>query len=181
MKNLGIIGGIVATIAVLGIVIWFFVSMSYNNQEKGLRNRGEAQNGKIEVVFDEMWKVLQDQAGVSTEYKEAFKEIYIPLIEGRYSQGDGSLMKWVTEHNPQFDPSLYQTLMLSIEKYRALFAKEQEIMLDIKRQHKDLCTLEPSSWFVKNKEEIEYTIISSTRTKQVMETGIDDSPPLFKQ
>jgi hypothetical protein len=159
---------------------WFIMNITYNNQEKGVRNRGEAQKQKIEVVFDEMWKILQDQAGVTTEYKDSFKEIYIPLIEGRYSQGDGSLMKWITEHNPQFDTSLYQSLMLSIEKYRALFAKEQETMIDIKRQHKDLCTFAPSSWFIDNKEEIEYTVISSTRTKQVMESGIDDSAPLFQ-
>ena len=126
-----------------------------------------------------MWKVLQQKAQVSNEYKEAFSEIYPQLIEGRYSQGDGSLMKWITEANPTFDTSLYKDLMLSIELLRTEFQKSQERMLDIIREHNVLLTTMPSKWFISNTSKIEYTVISSTRSKTVMNTGIDDEVDLF--
>ena len=152
---------------------------SYNNQDARLRAQAEAQRGKIEGVHDKMWKVLQQKAQVSNEYKNAFSEIYPALIEGRYSQGDGSLMKWIQEANPNFDTSLYKDLMQSIEIQRTEFAKVQERMLDIIREHNVLLTTVPSKWFVSNTELIEYTIISSTRSKTVMTTGLDDDVKLF--
>jgi len=75
--------GIVSIIAGLVIVIgcMFF---SYNNKVS-LRNQSTAQIGKIEGVYDKMWKVIQQKAQVTSEYKDAFKEIYPELISGRYS------------------------------------------------------------------------------------------------
>ena len=112
-----------------------------------------------------MWKTITQQASVSEQYKDAFKEIYPELIEGRYSQGDGSLMKWIQESNPTFDTSLYKKLMQTIEVQRLSFAKSQERMLDIIREHETLCNTYPSKWFVSNKTHIEYTVVSSTRSK----------------
>lgn len=168
-----------AAIVVLGGIIGLSMYFSYNNQDARLRAQAEAQCGKIEGVHDKMWKVLQQKASVSTEYKNAFSEIYPALIEGRYSQGDGSLMKWIQEANPSFDTSLYKDLMQSIEIQRTEFQKAQERMIDIIREHEVLLSTVPSKWFVSNKEGIEYTIISSTKTKVVMETGLDDDVSLF--
>ncbi len=172
--------GAVVGLAIVVWLVWFLMGISYNNTEKGLRNRAEAQRGKIENVYDKMWKVLQQKAQVADQYKDAFKEIYPALIEGRYSQGDGSLMKWIQESNPNFDVSLYKDLMRSIEVERNYFATEQNVMLDILREYNDLLIQEPSSWFVKNKTAIEYTVISSTKAKAVMDSGIDDDINLFK-
>ena len=172
--------GIIAVV-VLAVVIGFLMNMSYNNKEVELRELAEAQRGNIESVYDNMWKILSQKAQVSSEYKDAFSEIYPALIEGRYSQGDGSLMKWIQESNPNFDTSLYQDLMKSIEIERKSFANEQKRMLDIIREHKVLCQRVPSKWFVDNKAEIEYTVISSTKSKATMESGIDDDVDLFKK
>ena len=153
---------------------------SYNNKEITLRTQAEAQRGKIEGVHDKMWKVLQQKAQVTSEYKDAFNEIYPAIMEGRYSgQNDGSLMKWVTEQNPNFDTSLYKDLMQSIELLRTEFQKNQERMLDIKREHSTLCTTYPGRWFISNTSEIEYVVISSTKSKAVMDTSIDDDVKLF--
>lgn len=175
-KIIGI--SIAVIIMIFGITV-FSMYFSYNNQDARLRAQAEAQRGKVEGVHDKMWKVLQQKAQVSNEYKNAFSEIYPALIEGRYSQGDGSLMKWIQEANPNFDTSLYKDLMQSIEIQRTEFQKSQERMIDIIREHNVLLTTVPSAWFVKNKEIIEYTIISSTRSKTVMTTGLDDDVKLF--
>ena len=169
---------VLATILTFGI-IGVCMHFNYNNEEIALRQQAEAQRGKIEGTFDTMWKTISQQAQVSNEYKDAFKEIYPELIEGRYSQGDGSLMKWIQEANPEFDTSLYKTLMQTIEVQRLQFLKTQERMLDIIREHETLCQTYPSKWFINNKTPIEYTVISSSKSKMTMETGIDDDVDLF--
>jgi hypothetical protein len=174
-----IIGISIAVIVMVFGVVTLSMYFSYNNTDAKLRAQAEAQRGKIEGVHDKMWKVLQQKAQVSNEYKNAFSEIYPALIEGRYSQGDGSLMKWIQEANPNFDTSLYKDLMQSIEIQRSEFAKTQERMLDIIREHEVLQTTVPSKWFLKNTDPIPYVVISSTRSKMVMETGLDDDVSLF--
>ena len=173
---------LIALLVILGCGAATFAGMyfNYNNKEIALRAKAEAQVGKIEGVHDKMWKVIQQKAQVTTEYKDAFAEIYPEIISGRYSgEGDGSLMKWVTESNPNFDTSLYTDLMQSIEILRSEFQRNQETMLDLIREHKTLCTTYPGRWFISNTMEIEYTVISSTKSKVVMETGIDDDVKLF--
>jgi hypothetical protein len=71
--------------------------------------------------------------------------------------------------------------MNSIEEQRTIFRKAQEVMIDKKREHETLCTQYPGRWFISNTTPIEYTIISSTTSKQVMETGVDDNVELFKK
>lgn len=173
---------LITLLVILGCGAATFAGMyfSYNNKEIALRAKAEAQVGKIEGVHDKMWKVIQQKAQVTTEYKDAFAKIYPEIISGRYSgDGDGSLMKWVTESNPNFDTSLYTDLMQSIEILRSEFQRNQETMLDLVREHKTLCTTYPGRWFISNTMEIEYTVISSTKSKVVMDTGIDDDVKMF--
>ncbi len=168
---------VIAVIVLILVGLYFY----YNNLEIRLRNEAEAQRGKIESVFDKMWKVIKQKAEVAEQYREAFEEIYPKLIEGRYGTGqDGSLMKWIQEHNPDFDTSLYLSLSQSIETLRAEFSKYQERMLDIIREHKSLLQTLPAKWFLGNRPPIEYEVISSTRTKQVMEDAIDDNVKVFE-
>ena len=179
----------IKTIVVIAIVVIFGLAVittvgsyfSYNNKEVSLREQAEAQRGKVEGVHDTMWKIISQKAQVSNEYRAGFDSIYTHIISGRYSQGDGTLMKWITEANPNFDTSLYKDLMDAIEVQRTQFMKAQERMIDIKREHSTLCKTYPGRWFISNTSEIEYTIISSTQSKQTMETGIDDNVDLFKK
>ena len=170
---------IATAIIALFVIITTSMYFSYNNQEVSLRKDSEAQRSKVEGVYDKMWKILQEKASVTGEYKDAFASIYPKLIAGRYSQGDGSLMKWIKESNPNFDTSLYKDLMASIEAQRECFQTSQERMIDIIREHETLCNTYPSKWFISNDSEIKYTVISSTATKQVVATGKDDNVDLF--
>lgn len=174
----------IITLTVVGIVLAlgigiFSMYVSYNNTEVSLRKQSDAQRGNIEAVYDQMWKIISQKAQVSNEYKNAFKEIYPALIEGRYSKGDGTLMKWIQESNPSFDISLYKDLMNSIEIERTNFTKQQNRMLDIIREHETLTNTIPAKWFISNKTPIEYTVISSTKAKKVMESGVDDDVKVF--
>lgn len=164
---------IIILCAVVLIIILIAMYFSYNNKEIALRKESEAQRGKIETVRDRMFQIIREQANVSNEYREAFNEIYPKIIAGRYEHG-GELMKWIQEANPQFDTSLYQKVSNSIEVQRTAFTSTQNRMLDIINQRATLIESYPSRWFIKNKSAVDYTPISTSDTKMVMATGIDD-------
>ena len=167
---------------ILGVVLLILVGMyfHYNNREVALRKEAEAQQGKIESVYDTMWKTLKQQAGVTDQYRTTFEEIYPKLIAGRYSQEGGELMKFIQESNPDFDTRLYDKLMQSIEAQRAYFSSAQQRMLDIIRERETLIEQMPSGWFITNKSLIEYEVISSTDSKNTMISRREDDIELFK-
>lgn len=166
--------------AIILIIVGFFVVLligmyfSYNNKEIALRKESEAQKGKIESVHDTMWKIIKQKAQVSEKYKDAFEKIYPDLIRGRYANDQGSMMKWIQEQNPNFDTSLYRDLSQAIEIQRTIFSNVQQRMLDILRERETLIESMPAKFFISNKTKIDYEVISSTNTKTIMETRIDD-------
>lgn len=170
-------------LAGLALIALILIGMyiSYNNQEVRLRKEAEAQKGQVENVHDTMWKVIQQKAGVTEEYRDTFEKVFPEIISGRYSQGDGSAMKWIQESNPEFDTSLYRDLMQAIEVQRMHFNQAQERMLDIIRQRETLIETIPACFFISNKSKIDFKLVSSTRSKGAMVTGIDDDVDLFKK
>lgn len=167
---------IIVGVIVLILVIMYF---TYNNKEVALRKEAEAQKGKIESVFDTMWKTIKQEAGVTEEYRKTFEKIYPELIAGRYSGDDQPLIKMITESNPTFDTSLYQKLMQTIEVQRNVFSTAQQRMLDIIRERETLLESMPSKWFIRNNEEIEYVVISSDVTAEVVRTRSENDIEIF--
>lgn len=168
----------------VGIMLIITISMNFSiqNNEIDLRADVVAQGKKCEAYFDKMWKILQQKAQVSDQYKESFKEIYPKLIEGRYSKGDGSLMKWVTESNPTFDVSLYKDLMKSIEIERTGFFNEQSLLIDMQREHSVYLQKAPNRWFLSSDLKlVEIKVITSSSTKKTYETGEENDVDLFKK
>ena len=173
-------------VTVLFIIIAGSWAISKNietdNREIDLRTAITAKISDEEATFDKMWKVLSQKAQVTDQYKGAFAEIYPKLIEGRYSKGDGSLMKWIQESNPTFDVSLYKDLMSSIDNEREGFLTTQRQLIDLKREHDKLRLQWPWKWFINDDvKEIEIKIISSTHSKEVRSTGVDNDIDLFKK
>jgi hypothetical protein len=193
-KGLLITLGIGLIVAVC-VVFW---AIGLSNSEIRLKNRGNAQQEVCAAFFDKMWKVLQQKAGVTDQYKDGFKEIYTALMEGRYSndgsgQGQQTFMKWIQESNPQFDASLYKDLMASIEGERNGFFVEQEKLIDIDREHKNMCQTFPNTIVVGKRPEIGYqedadgnvirkgiVIIKSLKTDEVYKSGQENDVELFK-
>ncbi len=171
--------GIGALVVLVLIVVGMYIK--YNNEEVSLRKEAEAQKGKVETVHDTMWKVIKQKAGVTEEYRETFEKIFPEIIAGRYANDNGTSMKWIQESNPEFDTSLYKDLMQAIEVQRMYFNQAQTRMLDIIRQRETLLEMIPAKFFISNKSKIDYTIVSSTQTKTVIQTGIDDDVDLFKK
>ena len=168
---------IVAAVAILLVLLIMF--FTYNNKEIYLRKEADAQRKKIESTHDKMWKVIKQKAEVSDKYRETFERVYPEIIAGRYSDGS-SAMKWIQEANPNFDTSLYNDLMQAIEIQRTHLHNAQTRMLDVIRERASLIESYPARWFITNKSEIEYEVISSTKTHNVVETRVDDDVDVFK-
>ena len=168
---------IVAAVAILLVLLIMF--FTYNNKEIYLRKEADAQRKKIESTHDKMWKVIKQKAEVSDKYRETFERVYPEIIAGRYSDGS-SAMKWIQEANPNFDTSLYNDLMQAIEIQRTHLHNAQTRMLDVIRERASLIESYPSRWFITNKSEIEYEVISSTKTHNVVQTRVDDDVNVFK-
>lgn len=167
---------IVAVAAILLILLIMY--FTYNNKEIYLRKEADAQRKKIESTHDKMWKVIKQKAEVSDKYRETFERVYPEIIAGRYSDGS-SAMKWIQEANPNFDTSLYNDLMQAIEIQRTHLHNAQTRMLDVIRERASLIESYPSRWFITNKSEIEYEVISSSKTHNVVETRVDDDVDVF--
>ncbi|PJE76932.1 hypothetical protein COV05_01935 [Candidatus Uhrbacteria bacterium CG10_big_fil_rev_8_21_14_0_10_48_16] len=178
MQNKGLLVGLLSLAVIAMMTIGMYVN--YTNAEVRTRNLAEAQQENLEVVFDATWKIIQQKAGVSSQYAKDFKEIYPELMEGRYGNDrGGALMSWITEHNPEFDTALYQDLMRSIEAERTKFAREQKKLIDIKAQHDNLRETLPSSIFVGGRPEIKIQLVTSAKTDEAFSSGQENDVDLF--
>lgn len=171
--------GLVVTLFLIGVVMF----ISYSNKEVDLRTSFNAQQKANETVFDKVWKVIEQKSGVSSQYADKFKEIYVEVMDARYKDGGGQLMKWIQESNPQFDASLFKDLSLAIESNRAEFQRVQSKLIDIKREHDNLRMKFPSSIFlaIKGTKELQMKIVTSSKTDKAFETGKEDDVELFKK
>ncbi|MBE6318278.1 MAG: hypothetical protein E7081_04830 [Bacteroidales bacterium] len=173
--------GIIIIAVIVIVVVLVAMYFSYNNKEIALRKEADAQRGKIESVHDKMWKVIKQKANVTEQYRDMFEKVYPDIIAGRYSGEGATAMKWIQEANPEIDASVYKDLMQAIEIQREHLNAAQTRMLDVIREREALIESYPSRWFISNKSEIEYEVVSSTRTKTVMETGLDDDIEMFSK
>lgn len=171
-----IIGGVLITVA----IIFAIIGVTASNKEVELRSKIEAQKQVCEAFYDKLWKVIKQKSEVTEQYKETFSEIYPKLIEGRYGdEKGGTLMKWITESNPNFDISLYKDLMNTIEAERLGFLMEQTKLVDLNNQHRIIRKKFPNSIFIGGRPDIDIIIVSSSKTKKIMETGEENDIDLF--
>lgn len=173
---------IIALCILVPISIIFGLGISYSNKEITLRSMIKAQQEVCESFYDKMWKIISQKASIAQEYKNTFKEVYPDLIAGRYGdEKGGTLMKWITESNPNFDVTLYRELSQSIEAERTGFFMEQKKLIDINNEHRILLKKFPSSLFLSGREEIKITLVTSDKTDEVFKTGKENDINLFNK
>lgn len=168
-----IVGIVVAIVMILGC--FFLYDMSVDNRIAELNNLYTKQMASVETYHDKMWKTIKSQAKVTDKQKDAFKEVYAGIMEGRYKDSGGDMMLWIKEDNPQFDQSSYDKLMTTIEAQRAGFHREQNLIQGVVKEYNDMLVKKPSKWFVDDGvEPLVFVAISSTASKNVMETRQED-------
>jgi hypothetical protein len=175
--KLGVVVGI--SLAVL-FVVYLVMSISYSNNEIRLSNLVTAQVETRDANYDKTWKVISQQVQLTQKYAEDFKDVYKSMLQGRYGeQGSQAMWQWIKEQNPQLDASLYTKVQNTIEAQREQFFTEQKKLISYNKTHKDLRQTFPGSFFVGNRPDVEFNIITSEKTKQVAETGEENDVNLF--
>ncbi len=177
MKIVGLIFGIlIVFLAIVGVTMY----ITYSNKYVALNSAYEAQVSNDKIVYDEVWKVIKQQAGVSEKYSDDFRKNYTSIMQSRNYGGE--MMKWITESNPNFTPDLYAKLMNSIEVQRSKFTENQRKLISIHQELRNLLLMFPSSLFLSGKTlpDISASLVTSTQTEEVFNTGKDDSVKVFQ-
>lgn len=164
--------GLVLAVVLVGVYF------SYSNTEIRLRNTVSATQKVTEGSFDKTWKIISQQAQIADKYRDSFKDIYTNIMSERYSKGDGSLMKWITEANPQFDTKLFEKVANSIEGQRTEFFNQQNKLIDLKREHDNLIGTFPGSVILAGRPAVEIRLVTSSKTEAAFETGKEDDVKL---
>ena len=170
---------VVIGICAIALIVIGAMYFTYQNQEVRLAESITAKIEDNKSHYTKMWEVLTNQAGVSKQYAKDFKEIYPALVSGRYSNGQGQMMQWIQEHNPNFDTSLYNKLMVSIEGQRESFHNTQRQLIDLNRQHETLLKTVPSKWFLGNKSSIDIPVVINDASEKAFETEKETPMNLF--
>jgi len=158
-------------------VVMYYV---YDNKYIETENLYQAQVVQNQVVYDEVWKIIQQQAGVTENYSTSFRENYTSIMNSRNYCGE--IMKWIQEQNPNFTPELHVKLMTSIETYRTKFTMVQTKLISLHNELKNQLTIFPSRFFtvtIGGHILPDLKIVTSTRTGNAFETGKDDDIDLF--
>jgi uncharacterized protein YdiU (UPF0061 family) len=176
-KGALVLVGVLCALFVLLVIVG--MGISYNNRYVQLNNLASAQEKANEIIFDSVWKIISQKAQIADKYKDSFNKIYADLMAGRYGNDNGQLMKWVQESNPQFDSSVFKSIMDTVQGKREEFASVQIKLRDIKRESDNLRQMFPSSLFVGGKPELKVKIVTSEKTDSVFNAGKEDDIKVF--
>ena len=173
---------VLSAVGVIALFLLFVIApmkISVYNENVSLTTQATAQEKANQVTFDTVWKIINQQAQVAEKYKDQFKDVYAGIMSERQYGKGGSLFKWITEHNPQFDPSLMIVVSNSIEAQRMRFEMGQRKLVDIKREHDKLRMTFPSNLFMSGVPEMKIAIVLSDKTEQIFKTGKDNNVKVF--
>ncbi len=175
----GLIIGVGVLVAIMIVV---FSVIGKLNAENALSQTIVAKQRDNQSEYDNMWKKISQVAQVTTAQKEALKEIIMGYAEARTGTGSkGAIMSWIQESVPNVDTSTFNNLQNIITSSRDSFTMRQKELLDLSREHNTMLGQIPWGSILKamGRNEIEVTIVTSTRTDESFKSGKDDEVNVF--
>ncbi len=164
---------------ILILVISYF---SISNSEIRLKNSFDAAVSKRTTQYDNMWKTWAGKAQIAVKNDSAFQNIVNIQMNGQ-KDGENVTWKWIQQSNPSASfgqvQALYSDLSRCIEAKRDEFMECETELQDLNREHEDMLSVAPSSWFLSSRKHFVYKPITSTRTDDVIKTGKDDNTKVF--
>ena len=179
MKAIGIALAIVLSVAMIVGIVTSMSVVGTLDGEVSVRKAQEAQVLSNEAAFDKMWKIISQKAQIA----KTSRETQIQLVEALVSGRGASFINAVKEQNPDsaFNMEQFTALGNSIEAQREWFFREQQKLIDLTKRQQEMFE---STWsgfilgFTAREALPDPTIVSSTKSKQVMETGEDNDVSL---
>jgi len=185
-KALLVVGGLFGIGAIFAIIL-LVMAIGFHNKDATLRNLVTTKQTDNTSEMDAMWKIIEQNAQVTTEQKNALLEIFNGYADARTPQDGGKLMLWVKEAIPNAEPTskAYLQLMNTITAQREGFKFRQKELLDMNRERNTVLDQFPGSLLAMvcpgDHKKITVVIVTSTRTQDAFKTGKDDDVDLFKK
>ena len=162
------------------VIIVASMGVGYSNSEIDLRTAIEAKTKDNESEFDNMFKKISQVAQVSEKQKQAIVDLVAGHAKARGGiKGGGSFVNALHESIPNQTMGQYKQLSTIIIASRDRWTMRQKELIDLSRAHERLRKRFPSSLFVGGRGTIAITVVTSTRAKEAMTTGVDDDISVF--
>jgi hypothetical protein len=170
---------IVLVIGIVGLLVGSWIA-STNNEEVRLRNAIIAKQQDSVNEYDALWKKINQAVQVTDAHRKALLEVLTAYVDARGGSSQGGVVKWIHEAVPDVDPDTFRNLQNIIAGSRDTFAMRQRELLSLKAKHDTLLQSFPSGALLGmlGREEIEITIVTSTKAKETFEKGVDDDVDL---
>lgn len=182
MKNVLLGVGGVMVVMLLFVGAFFLTWMLAHNSEVSARNAFDAQQKANESSFDKTWKVIQQTAQVPVAERDSFRKTYTEIMSATKGvAGNGQLASFFTQAKIDISPDLFAKLMTTIEAQRESFHRDQQHLLKLAQQHKDILTRQPSAFFVGSRPKLEVKLVISQKTTEAFESGQDNNINLFEK
>ncbi len=183
MKYIIGILGIGAVVAVLGVIMLALWGVGLYNTAQERRTVIEAKVSENESQFDNMWKQISQSAQVADANKEGLREILVGNSEARAGKSEQVVFNWIKEAAPNVDLSIYKQVMNIISGKRDFFTARQTELVEYCRVYNADLRKFPQGPVLKflGFKEIQPQIITSTRSKDAISTGMDNDTEVFKK
>lgn len=171
MNKMLIIAGVMVLsgfLFIAGVALW---AINVRDTAIGLENQFAASLDSREMLYDNMVKQVQEKFAVAKLDRETIIQMIDATVEGRTG---GSFFKSVQESQPNLDSALFKEVMATIGGKRDEFTRSQQVLAQLQKEHSDLRTKTVTSIIVGGRKPLEYTVVSSSRAKGIMESGEDN-------
>lgn len=146
-KFLIIAGGILGSIAVLGLIL-LFGYIEFTNTANRLENGIKAQYSENQNVYDNGWKKVTEVAQVPQAQVAALKEVYMGAISGTFGpNGSQALLQAFQVHQINIDQQTYVRIQQVIEEFRNTFQQRQSEMVSRTQNYENYLTATTSGRF----------------------------------
>jgi Tfp pilus assembly protein PilV len=175
-------------IALITVLVLAVGVIGMSNQEIDLRTVIEAKQVDNQSEYDNMWKTISQSAEVGEQEAKALRDIIVGNSQVRGGlDGNGAPGAINIAALREAVPSITSIQTLNnlqniVVGKRENWTQRQKELVDIHRQHTALLRRFPSGFILSTifgREEIDITIVTSGRTQQSFETGMDDDISLF--
>jgi hypothetical protein len=135
--------GILVVLAIVLISLVGYV-ISTNNMGVAIEAGIKAQYEQNKNNLAQYSNKIVEAAQVPAMYRDDYTKVIMASMQGRYGKnGSKAVFQWLKEHNINFDSSLYIKIQQMIDAGRTQFEKEQELLIDKKRQYETVLGIFP--------------------------------------
>lgn len=126
---------LVLVVSAVGVGVVNYVSYAnYGNEQENVINASYENNKNILGQYS---LKVKEAAKVSDKYSEALTKMIEGALSSRYGdEGSQAAMQWITEQNPNLDPSVFIKIQQIIESGRNEYQVAQTTLLDQCRVYK---------------------------------------------